>query len=179
MNLEANASDGKRRAKAYPFSVLVRQHLVLKAKFGPRYPHAWLVWEAGPWLPVAENDGVAKTRLPGVTEPRPTRTDPMCFDLIIDPGQRVQVGRAPTNDVVLEDATISRSHFFIERRASDVWSAIPAPGASATVVIGSPLLPEGMTLTPGLILYPGDLLLTFHSAASFENLVAGAASRLA
>jgi hypothetical protein len=167
-------------AKSFPFSVLVRQRLLLKERFGERYPNAWLVWEAGPWTPAVDPGGsVAQTRTPDRFPMGPTRADPLCFDLRIVPGQKLTVGRAPENGVVIDDATFSRHQLVIERMSPSKWIAFAAPEAGPTEVLGVPLPAEGMALSPGVMLHVGDVSLTFHTGESFANLVGASAAKTA
>ncbi len=165
-------------AKANFFSTLTRQYLLLQDGFAARYPHDWLVWEAGEWSPPEDPAGTAKTRLPNRLPTRPKRGDAMCFELLAQPGQQVHVGRAPENDLVLDDATVSPHQLVIDRVTSYRWIAASVPGSTPTHVLGAPLPDNALPLTSGLMLRIGDLVLSFQTSASLTELVKAAAAQL-
>jgi hypothetical protein len=166
-------------AKSHLFSVLTRQHLLLRDGFAARYPHAWLVWEAGLWTPPVDEGGKAQTQLPDHGPQGPRRGDALCFELIAEPGERMGVGRAPENEVVLNDATVSRHQLVLERAGPDRWTAAAVPESSPTQVLGAALPQQGVRLSPGLMLHLGDVSLSFHTCDSFCALVAASAAKLA
>lgn len=177
MAVEAGAAKNP-RVKSYPFSVLVRQHLMLQERFTARYPNAWLVWEAGRWIPAMDPVGVSETQTPNRTPAAPTRADPLCFDLCIPAGEQVRVGRSPECDVVIDDATFSRNQLVIARSEPDRWTASAIPGSGPTRVLGMVLAAEAMSLTPGLLLHVGEVSLTFHTSTSMAALVAASAAKV-
>lgn len=101
---------------SFGFSILQRQRLVLGARFAERYPHDWLIWEAGPWRPATTRAArdTESTRLPDSAGPaRPVGEDFLCF--VLD-GSRspLHVGRATTNDIAINDLTASRDQFVFD-----------------------------------------------------------------
>lgn len=95
---------------SYLLSFLAIQAARLPATFGQKYGGGWLVWEPGSWQPpnraLVQTMGVTKERATSATSP--TDTDALCFSL--GEGPVVRVGRAPDNDCVVSDATVSRQH---------------------------------------------------------------------
>ena len=105
-------------------SLLVRQHLALKQAFSRRYPHGWVVWEAGAWnVTDTGEQNIARTRLPteDLRDCLP-QGDVLCFELAPPAdGRALSVGRSSENDVVLNDATVSREHLAL-KFADGRWS---------------------------------------------------------
>jgi hypothetical protein len=96
-------------------SILHRQALLLKEGFTQRYPHDWLVWEPGPWKPARS---VLESNLEATVLPNPKPhegpmgEDAICFELKLPRGATaLKVGRATTNDIVINDLTASREQF--------------------------------------------------------------------
>src|SRR4051812_32130275 len=99
--------------RALLLSLLSRQALMLKASgFRERYPHGWLVWEAGGWNVPDIGEDMGNTRLPsGDMADCLPQSDVLCFELPPPAADAViKVGRAPECDVVINDATVSREH---------------------------------------------------------------------
>src|SRR5438094_863035 len=96
-----------------PLSILLRQLATLRDEFWKKYPHPWLVWEGGPAKP---GDKLALTRPPkhsGALQPQ--EGDALCFELVGGPGQELKLGRAPANDLVIEDETVSKYQLLLSR----------------------------------------------------------------
>ncbi|MEW5740533.1 MAG: FHA domain-containing protein [Myxococcota bacterium] len=158
------------RAPAYLLSLLSRQWLLTGEKFATRYPHQWLVWEPGEWTGPAKGEDVsmATTRLPSHRPPdRPPMGDALCFELKPVEGLSLKLGRADTNDIILNDMTVSREHLrltFTQGR----WYATPGPEAKLTSVAGQTLGPGGReSLRNGDSLKLGGITLTFLESATF------------
>lgn len=162
-------------------SVLVRQHLSLKNEFRRRYPHAWLVWEAGAWnVQAAGEQNVAHTQPPAedLQDCLPTG-DVLCFELATSsPRQTLRLGRASVNDVVIHDATVSREHMLLTRDGGE-WS-VELQGPDRQVAIAGRSLGHGKSarLRRGDVLKVGEILLTFYDPNSFEMRVEAEAHKL-
>jgi hypothetical protein len=157
--------------RAYLMSFVARQALLLKEQLPARYPHAWLVWEPGSWsAPPVQGDHSA-TRLPtshsAVTAPQ--RGDALCFELDLPAkATGLHLGRASTNDIVINDATVSREHLLFTKSATGKWSA-EALGASKSTFLGSMPLAAGqkVALSDEERIKVGDVVFTFHEPRSF------------
>ena len=127
------------------------------------WPGDWLVWEAGPWRPTYQaretlaQDGLV-TRVPhGSGESLAIALEP--------PGQRpyVSLGRASENDIVVDDATLSRVHLLLQREPSG-WTARDAGSTNGSTVEGSPLGPDAVALLPGMRLMAGSVRFTYYDS---------------
>lgn len=153
-------------------SLLVRQHLALKERFRARYPHPWLVWEAGAWnVPETDRQNVAATQLPApdLRDCLPAG-DALCFELVAlsEAQSTLPLGRASHNAVVINDATVSRDHLALHRAPSGQWSVEALPQASPVKLDGVRLQPnQPATLMPGARIELGDVRLTFHDSEGF------------
>ena len=102
---------------AFMLSVVARQRAQLGADFLRQFPNHWLVWEPGPWRPTATREAAnhRPTLPPGTAPPpRPTGEDAVCYPLPAEPGKLVSVGRSTSNDVVVNDLTVSRHQLTLE-----------------------------------------------------------------
>lgn len=160
-------------ARALLLSLLVRQHLALKEKFRARYPHSWLVWEAGVWnVPESSEQNHGTTRLPTseLYDCLPSG-DTLCFELATAPGKdALTLGRASHNVFVVNDATVSREHLVLNAQPDGCWT-VAALAQGAPAMLGGNLLRPGqpMPLESGMQLQLGDVRLTFHDAESFHT----------
>lgn len=158
------------RAPAFLLSLLVRQWLLTRERFGQRYPHGWLVWEPGEWVGPArgEDISVAQTRLPSPRTPdRPLQGDALCFELRGSDGAPLRLGRAEGNDIVLNDMTVSREHLQLALQNGH-WVLSPGADAKTTTVSGSLLPPGGSRpLRPGDVIKVGGLTLSFYDSERF------------
>jgi hypothetical protein len=169
-------------SRALLFSLLTRQQLVLRDAFRSRYPHPWLVWEAGVWnVPESSEQNVAATQLPSdsLHDCLPTG-DVLCFELTPEAGERgVRLGRSERNSLVVNDATVSREHLLLGLDGTQRWYLEVMPDASEVSV-------DGVTVPPGARcpLYDraevrlGDVRMTFHAPKSFHDRVADHAAQL-
>ncbi len=160
-------------ARALLLSLLVRQHLALKEKFRARYPHCWLVWEAGVWnVPESSEQNHSATRLPTdeLHDCLPAG-DAMCFELV--PGTRrdvLSLGRSSHNVLVINDATVSREQLLLRHLPEGGWQVEALPQGAAALLSGKRLRPGLPTpLEPGMQLQLGDVRLTFHDADGFHS----------
>jgi hypothetical protein len=171
-------------ARALLLSLLIRQHLALKEKFRARYPHPWLVWEAGAWnVPESRVQNVAATRLPEeyLRDCLPAG-DAMCFELVASAERGVlPLGRASHNALVINDATVSREHLVLHPGPEAQWLVEPLPKASSPVLLEGKRLEAGRPtpLAPGMQLALGDVRLTFHDAEGFHQRIGRIAAEVA
>jgi hypothetical protein len=153
-------------------SLLVRQHMVLKERFRARYPHPWLVWEAGAWnVPETDLSNVAATQLPApeLRDCLPPG-DALCFELVpLGADGALSLGRASHNAFVINDATVSREHLALRVGPDGQWRVEALPKASPVRLDGEELEPGQPTpLVPGARFELGDVRLTFHDAEGFS-----------
>lgn len=147
-------------------SLLVRQLLALKEMaWLQKYPADWLVWEPGAWKVPEPKGGVASTQIAAVQPDRPQKGDCLCFELKPVAGTRLKVGRAPENEIVLNDATVSREHLVLER-PKDGWIVHALAASKATLVKGKPAAPGSpVPLASGDQLTVGGVTLTYLKPA--------------
>jgi hypothetical protein len=120
----------------------------------------------------SEKSDVLETVVPGTaTALRPTASDAVCYALWPDASKgELQVGRATTNDLIINDLTVSRLAFRLQ--PADGWRLVPeAPNVS---VLGAPEGP--VTLSSGQVVRVGDLRLTYLSAPAMLHRLRGQAS---
>lgn len=167
-------------ARALLLSLLSRQCLLLKANgFRERYPHGWLIWEAGMWNVPEVGEELGATRLPSgdIADCLP-QSDVLCFELAPS-ARELKLGRAPENDIVINDATVSREHLKVGFDG-ERWWAQPLPEAAQSEVNGIEMDRIHKTpLLPGVKLRVGDVALTYHTVESFLARVQVQSDRLA
>ncbi|AKU97482.1 Type IV fimbriae expression regulatory protein PilR [Labilithrix luteola] len=71
-------------------------------------------------------------------------------------GGTLRVGKAPTNDLVLPDSTVSRHHFSVERTADGI--RVVDAGSTNGLRVGGAAIKEAI-VTPGTLLEAGDVQL--------------------
>jgi len=166
--------------RAYLVSFLARQFLFTgDAGFEKRYPNAWLVWEPGAWKVPTGDTNSTKTMMPVAIAQagKPSTADALCFEL--PKAARLTLGRNETNDVVVNDATVSREHLVLRADEKGSWTAEVAPTSRAIVHRGKPVPPGGsVPLTPGDQLNLGDVVLTFLPAPELRTRIGAAARSL-
>jgi hypothetical protein len=162
-------------------SVLVRQHLSLKGEFLRRYPHSWLVWEAGAWNISGDGEqNVAHTQPPAedLQDCLPTG-DILCFELAISAQeQTLRLGRASQNDIVINDSTVSREHLLLTRSPSGEWTVTLKSPTHVAIAGRTLAYGKQMPLRQGDVLKVGEVLLTFYDPNAFERRVQGEAEKL-
>lgn len=160
-------------ARSLLLSLLVRQHLALKEKFRARYPHSWLVWEAGVWnVPEGSEQNHRATALPtsDLRDCLPSG-DAMCFELAPATGRdTLTLGRSSYNVFVINDATVSREHLALHAQPEGRWTVEALAQGGPALLSGKQLRPGVPTLLEsGMQLQLGDVRLTFHDADSFHT----------
>ncbi|NMO17094.1 FHA domain-containing protein [Pyxidicoccus fallax] len=169
-------------ARALLLSLLVRQHMALKEKFRAKYPHPWLVWEAGAWnVPETLEGNVAATRLP-LTDLKDCLPagDAMCFELVaLAERGPIRLGRAPQNAMVINDATVSREQLLFAPAPDGAWQVTRMAGSRPVALEGTPMEPDQpAVLRPGVQLHVGDVRLTYHDAEGFNARIARIAEQV-
>ena len=160
-------------------SMLVRQFLALKEPVWlQKHTADWLVWEPGAWKVPQLQGGVASTQIALAQPDRPQKGDCLCFELKPVVGVKLKVGRAPENDIVLNDATVSREHLLIER-LKDQWVAHALASSKATLVKGKAASPgTAVPLASGDTLTVGGVVLSYLTASALVLRLKNEAARL-
>lgn len=149
-------------------SLLARQLSLLGERFKSRYPHPWLVWEPTGSVRATDesqaNAGATQVPHSGVRM-RPEGSDALCFP--VGPDKQVKVGRATTNDIVIDDMTLSRDHFLLFLEGSTWHLALAEPVTCATFVRRMSVQPgKPVFLVDGCPIKAGDAELTFYEGLS-------------
>ena len=148
--------------KSFALSRLGQQRMLLgQQKFVQRYGHDWLVWEPGAWSVPRGNIAVADTAPPKTrgAPPAPAKGDPLCFALT----ERVSIGRAEGNDLILSDETVSRNHCIVEPRDGG-WFVDRHPEARFLSLDGAQV-DRSMRLNNGQRIQMGQIVLSFQSVS--------------
>lgn len=156
------------QVRAWPYSLLVARRMGLQERFVEKYPHAWLVWEPVLWRPSAYS-ALADTMLAEFQQrvERPPDGEPHCFELKGE--ERILIGRAPGSDLRINDAAVSRWHFWLEPLGGTSWRILPASEHASTLLRGAPLPTEGAILQPGDEIRLGGVVLTFEDTPSLAT----------
>jgi pSer/pThr/pTyr-binding forkhead associated (FHA) protein len=86
--------------------------------------------------------------------------------------RRVTVGRTSNNDVVLDDASVSRFHAWLQQSDGGHWSIVDAGSRNGTQVGGRKLAPRTpASLQSGVKVRIGVIELTFFSAEGFVKML--------
>lgn len=153
--------------KSYLLSWLARKYAEGDlAGFVREHPEDWLVWEAGPWRPPA---AARETLLAGPG----TRLVASGESLVIalgakDGGPAVRLGRAPENDLVIDDGTLSRRHLVLRKDGAGGWTIEDAGSSNGTTINGFRLGRAPTRIAPGARIEAGAVRLTFHDAATLH-----------
>jgi hypothetical protein len=134
-------------------------------------PQDWVVWEAGPWRPPA----LGRETMAAAPGSR-LLTAGESLAIALAPGAHgdVRVGRAPENDVVVDDATLSRSHLVLRRDPAGGWTVRDAGSSNGTRVDGARIGGEPVRITPRARIEAGSVRLTFYDGASLYMRLRGA-----
>jgi hypothetical protein len=143
------------------------------AAFEKLHPHDWLVWEPGAWHPP---ERAGHTLVAGAQGPWPPAAGAAATGAagealaiaLARQGRRpyVTLGRGPENDLVIDDATLSRVHLVLMRAADGTWTVRDAGSSNGSRLAGQRLEPgKPLPLPPGTRLEAGEVRLTFHDPA--------------
>ncbi len=159
------ARGGDTGLKSYLLSWLRKTHAAASLEdFQRERAGDWIVWEAGPWRPpAARRDTLVagpNTRLLEAGESLAIELAPR------RPGPEVKLGRESDNDLVIDDATLSRVHLVLRREADGRWTVRDAGSRNGTRVDGVPIRGEPVAISPGSLIEAGAVRLTLHDPAS-------------
>src|SRR5215472_12300533 len=103
----------------------------------PPAPEGWVFWVPAHG-PGAAGEQLAATPYEGLAVPSPTASDVPAVtgvrlslgeqSLSVRPGQEARIGRAPENDIVVNDPTVSRQHAVVRQGVSG-WEYAKAGSA--------------------------------------------------
>jgi hypothetical protein len=123
----------------------------------------WLVWEAGPWRPPART---GETLVAGGQPPvggSSSSGESLAIELAPKDGA-VAIGRGSGNDVVIDDATLSRVHLHLDRARDGSWRVRDAGSSNGTKLNGRKLGTEPVAVEDGSAIEAGGVRLTFYGA---------------
>ncbi|MFL5319355.1 MAG: FHA domain-containing protein [Myxococcaceae bacterium] len=130
-----------------------------------------LVWEAPP---ETAGEEVLFGTFSGISAPRPTRTEPIVYELKKGSGLAnafalgITIGRTGNNDVHMEDHSVSRFHAYIQKDPKGRWTLVDAESKNGTFLDGKKL--SGRTplfLQNGSKLTIGSVVVTFFQPDAF------------
>lgn len=160
--------------RGYLLSWLARRYRDSDLKdFLRERPEEWLVWEAGPWRPPSPRR--AETISPSDLSLSVTAGDPMAVVLAPPDGTRVvRLGRAGDNDIVIDEATVSRAHLALARNEHS-WLVRDLGSSNGTRVGAVRIGSDPVPLRPGTVIEAGAARLTFYDAPGLFLRLRGAA----
>lgn len=149
--------------KTYLISWLRKNHVGHRlVQFERLRPGPWLVWEAGPWRPPSAR---RDTLVAGPEIRLLASGESLAIELSAkDGGAEVRLGRDADNDLVIDDATLSRVHLVLRRDAKGAWTAQDSGSRNGTKADGAPARMP-LPLRQGSVLEAGAVRLTFYDAA--------------
>jgi pSer/pThr/pTyr-binding forkhead associated (FHA) protein len=142
-------------------------------EFMRQRPEEWLVWEAGPWRPTYQNkDTLAQE---GERNSPPHGAGESLAIALEQSAKKpyLSLGRGPDNDIVIDDATLSRLHLLFTREEAG-WSVRDAGSTNGTMVEGARLGPDPVALQPGIRLVAGSVRLTYYDSGGLFLRLRGA-----
>ena len=144
-------------------------YLTDKAGFAKKLPAPVLLWEANEALNPADEQWNRTESGIGVRM-TPRAGDPVVFELKKVPGKKnpfamgVTLGRVETNDIVIDDASISRFHAWFQEDAKLGWVVVDAESKNGSKLAGVKLVPNKKTMiSDGAKLRFGEIDLLFLS----------------
>ncbi len=157
---------------ALRFSVLASQLMHDREKVLRAVSWPVLVWESPPNRPNPHLGFVdsteANTRLR-----RPTPVEPLVLELRKRTSgvAEITVGRSPDNDIVIEEATVSRTHALFRREPhTGMWHVVDAESHNGTFLAGVIIVPgRPMPLFERASLRFGGVEVAFLQASAFEQ----------
>jgi len=138
-----------------------------RTDFEKQWPGSWIVWEAGPWRPPSLAGTTIIPRDPDGS--LPGGGESLAIELQVHAGRSgVTVGRAPENDVVVKDATLSRTHLAFDRGPGGAWRVRDAGSSNGTLLEGSALGTAPVELRSGAALQAGNVRFTYYDPAGLH-----------
>jgi pSer/pThr/pTyr-binding forkhead associated (FHA) protein len=149
--------------KTYLISWLRKTHLGHRLEqFERLRPGPWLVWEAGPWRPPSAR---RETLQAGPQTRLLASGESLAIELAAkNGGAEVRLGRDADNDLVIDDATLSRVHLILRRAPKGAWSVHDAGSRNGTKVDGAPAK-MALPIEQGSVIEAGAVRLTFYESA--------------
>lgn len=147
--------------KAYLVSWLARQYRGCDLKtFLRERSEDWLVWEAGPWRPPSprrpETMGTSDSGF------AMQAGEPLAIALVPPAGSAVvRMGRAADNDIVIDDATMSRAHLALAHHDGR-WLVRDVGSSNGTRVGAVRISADPVPLRVGTVIEAGMARLTFY-----------------
>lgn len=125
----------------------------------------WLVWEVGPWRPPPPDRATVVT---SGHRGRNSSADALAIEVSPRIGRArfegVRLGRGAENDLVVDDATLSRAHLLL-RPSDEGWTLEDLRSSNGTRVDGQPVEQRPVALQSGSRIEAGSVRLTFYDAA--------------
>jgi hypothetical protein len=162
-----------------------------RAEFEKKYPHPWLIRE----LDEDERPALFRTMVsnvkknPAVSTKKHPHGGGMAQSLSMDPGRyalypltksgsnpwsdRILVGRASNNDIVLRNDRISKLHAYFQQSTRQLWKLYDAKSANGTRLDGDAVPPgeEGIEIKTGQVVTFGTIPCEIiHSGELWDNL---------
>lgn len=146
--------------RAYLLSMLAVRRYGEK-DFPRAFPHPWLIWEPGAWVPASPSAVSSDTHASAGRGYNPQGTgDALCFELA--ERRPLKVGRSSACDIQLNDATVSREHLLLQPEPIGAgWLASPATTRNTTEYNGVALTGQSLPLRALDKLRLGDVTVTF------------------
>lgn len=144
-------------------SFLATRSVTLADRFMQQHGGPWLVWEPGDWRPAST--GV--TTMVSGKEHAPKPGDALCFQLGGVGAPQVRVGREPSCELVINDATVSRHH--VTLHGGPIGWEVEAIKDVGVLLDGQPL-PRGerRVLRWGAVLSLGAVRLSLYDDFGFR-----------
>lgn len=150
--------------KSFLLSWLKKTHAGMALEeFERQMPGPWLVWEAGPWRPPSPR----RETIPAGPNTRLLASGES-LAIVLEArkgGAEVTLGRGATNDVVVDDATLSRVHLVFRKDGFERWTVRDPGSRNGTKVDGAPAGKAALPIGPGARIEAGAVRLTFYDAA--------------
>jgi pSer/pThr/pTyr-binding forkhead associated (FHA) protein len=150
--------------KTYLISWLRKNHAGHRLEeFERLRPGAWLVWEAGPWRPPSAR---RETLQAGPGTRLLASGESLAIEVATKEGgpPEVRLGRDADCDLVIDDATLSRTHLVLRRGADGAWTGQDAGSRNGTRIDGAPATMP-LPLREGSVIEAGAVRLTFYRSA--------------
>jgi hypothetical protein len=145
----------------------------LAARYGPgdvltfstAFPHPWIVWEPGPWMPSHPGETMMLSPKAGSSQraSRSPNGEALALSLTPDPIKlQLTLGRGEGSDLPVNDATLSRQHLLF-RRAGVVWEVQDAGSSNGSWLNGVKMVPrQSHSLRSGAQIQAGQVYLTYY-----------------